>query len=337
MDTLKEKQEKTSKDLRDIDEAFASIAKARTELQGLERRIVEFHVFGEDLNKTEKELKKLRSEVEGAIKSAKDLVGIVRNQYISSQQIVPSDVAQDLTALELLAESLSNKMEEKDREFKKARTVRTDYNADVAEVQNWIKEAELKVQDRSVEPQVLNEHLQQIQQEIGGVTDRLEKLTRNGKVIIEKTQDDEEKRLVQSTIDNLTEQLSQVKSWLEEKKQQVCDTLDAWQRFLSLYQAVLNWVQEKKLFLKDPLQLSTLQEARQKLHDYSVSNSIIPLQNIDIFIQESLMIGFYIYTPIFDLFLIKHLNGVVFGNHNTASSMKNMVLPSMDQCWNCIY
>lgn len=232
-------------------------------------------MFDENLDKTDRDLKTLRSEVESAIRTTKDLTSAIRNKYISSQQVVPSDVAQELTSLELLAESLSNKMDEKDREFKKARTVRSDYISDVKEVENWIKEAELKVRDRSIEPQLLNEHLQQIQQEIGGISDRLEKLIKNGKVIIEKSRSDEERRLVQSTIDTLTEQLAQVKSWLEEKKQQVGDTLDAWQRFLTLYQAVLTWVQEKKVFLREPLQLSTLQEARQKLHDYSVSGMFL--------------------------------------------------------------
>ncbi|CAG9835637.1 unnamed protein product [Diabrotica balteata] len=36
-----------------------------------------------------------------------------------------------------------------------------------------------------------------------------------------------------------------------------------------LYQAVMQWVAEKKVFLKDPLRLSTLTEAKQKLHEYS--------------------------------------------------------------------
>lgn len=50
-------------------------------------------------------------------------------------------------------------MEEKDREFKRARTVRTDYKRAVDEVQSWIQNAEFKVQDRSVEPLQLKENL----------------------------------------------------------------------------------------------------------------------------------------------------------------------------------
>ena len=51
-------------------------------------------------------------------------------------------------------------MEEKDRDFKRARTVRSDYLKDVEEVQIWIQGAEKKVQDQTAEPQVLKENLQ---------------------------------------------------------------------------------------------------------------------------------------------------------------------------------
>jgi nesprin-1 len=54
---------------------------------------------------------------------------------------------------------VSGAMEEKDREFKRARTVRTDYKHAVDEVQSWIQNAEFKVQDRSVEPLQLKENL----------------------------------------------------------------------------------------------------------------------------------------------------------------------------------
>jgi nesprin-1 len=63
--------------------------------------------------------------------------------------------------------------------------------------------------------------IQQIQAEIGAVCDKLDRLTRNGNIICEKSRDANEQDLVRSTISTLTEQLQQVRSWLEEKKLQV--------------------------------------------------------------------------------------------------------------------
>lgn len=269
--SLKEKRKKTNSDLEDIEKVFTDISDLGKSLINIQKEVVDFFVFGEHISETEHNLQNLNSKVENLIQKAKNLITQVREKYIQSQQLVPSDVQQQLSSLELLSETISNIMEEKDREFKRARTIRTEYLSDVEEIQTWIRKAELKVQDRSIEPQQLKEHLQQIQSEIGNIADRLEKLIKNGKTIIEKTKDDEEKVLIQSTINTLTEQLQQVRSWLDEKKQQVGDCLDAWQRFLTLYQAVMSWVQEKRVFLAEPLKLSSLQEARHKLNDYSVS------------------------------------------------------------------
>lgn len=263
---------KTEDDLREIVEALDSIAKEKTDLNKIKLEVEHFYVFDANLERTETNLKQLRNKVDSRIRSAKELASKLKDKYNKSQQLVPSDISQELNQLELLTEAITSAMEEKDREFKKAKTVRSDYLNDVDEVQSWIKDAELKVQDRSVEPQLLQQHLQTIQSEIGGITDRLEKLIKNGKTIIEKTRDEDEKQLIQSTINNLSDQLQQVRSWLEEKRQQVGETLDAWQRFLSLYQTVMTWVQEKRVFLKEPLYITTLTEARQKLHDYSVSS-----------------------------------------------------------------
>lgn len=226
-------------------------------------------MFGEDTEVTERQLNALRKDTKEAIKKAKDNLSAIKETYEKKQQFIPTDISQDINNLELLSEAIINAMDEKDREFKKAKTVRGEYLKDVEQVQAWIKEAELKVQDRSIEPHVLNDHLQQIQSEIGAIGDRLEKLIKNGKVIIDKTKDEEEKPLIQSTINNLTDQLQQVRGWLDEKRQQIGETIDAWQRFLQLYQTVMTWVGEKRTFLKDPVKLTTLHEARQKSHDYN--------------------------------------------------------------------
>lgn len=268
--SLEDKHDKSEDDLKEIVKALDDIELEKAHLRSLQDEIVSFYVFDENTSQTEVQLEELSKKVESRIQEARVLTSDIRGKYQKAQQLVPSDVSQELNQLELLTEAITSAMDEKQREFKKARTIRTDYLNDVDEVQHWIKEAELKVQDRSIEPQLLQDHLQQVQSELGNITDRLEKLIKNGKVIIEKTKDEEEKPIIQTTINSLTDQLQQVKLWLEEKRQQVGETLDAWQRFLTLYQAVMTWVQEKRVFLKEPLYITTLQEARQKLHDYSV-------------------------------------------------------------------
>lgn len=268
--SLRGKSEKASEDLEALENIEREIERLRKRLNETRESASNLYVYGVDQDATELELGELRSQVEDLVDTAKKFSGSIKARYQASQQQVPSDITQHLTALELCAEATAQTMEEKQREQKRARTVRSDYLADVDEVQAWIRQAELKVQDRSVEPAILREHLRQIQNELGTISDKLERLTRNGQTIVKNTRDDAEKELINSTIGNLTEQLAQVRSWLEEKKQIVGDTLDAWQRFLTLYEAVKTWTDEKRQFLVEPLKLSTLQQARQRLHEYSV-------------------------------------------------------------------
>ncbi|XP_076280585.1 muscle-specific protein 300 kDa [Lasioglossum baleicum] len=271
VDSLQKRSRKADEDLESFEDTEREIEQLRKRLNEARDRASGLHVFGPDQDAAESSLEEIRSIVEDLLDTAKKFSGSTKARYQASQQLVPSDLAQHLTGLELCAEATAQVMEEKQREQKRARTVRSDYLTDLDEVQAWIRQAELKVQDRSIEPGPLKEQLKQVQDELGTIADKLERLTRNGRTIAENTRDDTEKQLIDSTVHNVTEQLNQVRNWLDERKQVVADTIDAWQRFLTLYEAVKAWTEEKKQFLVEPLKLSTLVQARQRLHEYSTA------------------------------------------------------------------
>lgn len=99
----------------------------------------------------------------------------------------------------------------------------------------------------------------------------MDRAKRNGLVIIERTTDDEEKEVINATLSALDTQISQLRAWLEQTRQSVGDSLDSWQRFMSLYSAIMQWVAEKRLFLSQPLQLTCLSDAKTKCNEYGVS------------------------------------------------------------------
>ena len=51
-----------------------------------------------------------------------------------------------LSSLEILAESLMGKLEEKERDLSKAQSVRSEYAQDVEKIQFWLQRAEAKIQ-----------------------------------------------------------------------------------------------------------------------------------------------------------------------------------------------
>jgi nesprin-1 len=142
---------------------------------------------------------------------------------------------------------------------------------DVEEVQFWISRSEAKIQDRTLDPHVLKTNLNEIQSEITGISEQLDSLLANGKVISEKTECSQEKELVLSTTTNLTEQLGQLKQLIQDKKNAANDAIDAWQRFLQFHGAVLAWCEEKEAFLAEPFTFTNLSSAKLKLQDYTTA------------------------------------------------------------------
>lgn len=229
----------------------------------------EINVYDEDLKPIEKKLSDFKNKAAENIRESKNFIETTQKTYTKEQNIVPSDISQELVALELLAERLQGAMDDKENEIKRARTVRTEYLTAVDEIRTWIQKTEVKINDRTLEPIKLREILGELSQEIENAYEKLESAKANGRVIIENSRSLNEKELVENTLDQLTQQLSQVRTWLDERKQLADDSLDAWTRFLNLYQIVMTWVAEKKNFLNEPLTLSTLPECREKFDSYS--------------------------------------------------------------------
>ena len=139
------------------------------------------------------------------------------------------------------------------------------------EVQFWISRSESKIQDRTLEPHILKNNLNEIQSEINGISEQLDKLLTNGKIITEKTDNNQEKELVLSTTNNLSEQISSLKNLIQEKKNAANDAIDAWQRFLQFHSALKTWCDEKDSFLKEPFCYTNLSAAKLKLQDYNTA------------------------------------------------------------------
>lgn len=276
--TIIEKDNNIDSDLQHIEKVFGQIADLQDRINLLLEEISELYVFGDDQKHIETKLNQLKTRVGQAIADSKQLVQQTQQEYNKSQGFVPSDVAQELTALEFATERLQAAMDDKERDFKRAKTMRSEYLNGVDYIQTWLHQAELRIQDRSAQPVQFRETLNKIAQELTDVQEKLENVKQSGQVIIEKSRNDDEKDLIRNTIDQLVQQVEQLHSLLDEKRHQVGNSLDAWSRFMQLYQLVMIWASEKRSFLAAPLNVTTLPEARQKMNDYlNAVKSIKPI------------------------------------------------------------
>lgn len=261
--------------LAEIDETVSEFDRVSEKIDAFRQRIEvclakvkTFYAFAED---DESGLRALAEEVSDLAEETKRFT---EESGKRSGGSAAADVSQELSALELSAEALTAAMEEKEREWKRARTARSEYAADVDDVQAWVRAAELTARDRAEPPAPYRERLVAARAEGPQVADRMERLARHARAIVEGSRDAAERQLVSSTVSALGERLAAVTSELEARQAAVEDACDAVARFLALLERVLLWVETQRAFLARPLPLADLAEAQQKQTEYGVSSRL---------------------------------------------------------------
>lgn len=248
------------------------------ELTQIKAQIAAIHVFDENLDKTERELTDIKERLGAKETLIKPFVAGVRDLYNTEQNFIPTDIVQELVNLELLLENNCQLYEDKMKSFKKARSIRSEYLTNVDEVNQWIRNAVDKTNDPHMEPNQFKENLNKLYQEQQLIWERLQCAKKNGEVIIENSHSDEERMLIKTTIDQLEHQLNEIGHLLTEKRQQIENTLDGWSRFLHMHRAVMEWCREKRNMLAEPMEIHTIQQAKQKHIDYSAAvKSVKPI------------------------------------------------------------
>lgn len=261
----------TIKNIEDIDKSFKYLTDLEYIYHQVLEHIKEINFYDPNQEQVELYITNIKLKENEVNEKNKELLENINKIYSQKNQTVPIDLSKEVTNLELYIEKVHTSIEEMEKEYKKARTIRYDYINNVDQIQNWIHTTELKIQDRTMDPIQFKEIIQKLSIQMSDILICYDLVKVNGKIIIDKCQNDDEKFLIEKTIDQLKEQLDQIQIWLDEKKQQIGDTLESWSRFMNLYQLVMSWVGKQKQFLIEPLQLVTLHQARQRSNDYSVS------------------------------------------------------------------
>lgn len=265
-----ENSKQLDKEIIHLEGLFEKISNLHNHINLLTENISEFYVYGNDQGYIENELEKFDFSVNEISDDSHILGEHIQNSYNKQQGFTPTDIVQDLKSLELARENMRRIMADKEREFKRAKTVRSEYLNSVDFINTWVHQAELRIQDRTLEPVLLKDSISDVQKELGTVYEKLEITKQCAIIIVNNSQSSEEKVLIQSTVDQLEKQIEQIHTELEEKKNQLHDSLDAYARFMKLYEIVMKWAAEKKEFIDISLNVTTLNEARQKMNEYMV-------------------------------------------------------------------
>lgn len=262
------------KEFKRFDGILETISNLHSQINSLVEKIADLYVYGVDNDTIQTKLDQLVLDVKKVSDDCTTLTEQTQESYCNQQGFVPTDINLELKSLELAAENMKGVMADKEREFKRAKTVRTEYLICVDHVQVWLQQAELRIQDRTLDPVRLKDLINDVQKELAAIHDKMDTLKQCALIIVDNSQSDDEKRLIQTTIEQLERQIEQLQTDLEDKKHHLHDSMDALSRFMKLYEIVMKWTTEKREFIAISLNVTTLAEARQKMNEYMVRTRV---------------------------------------------------------------
>lgn len=268
---ISENNGQVDKELKHFDELLSKISNLHNQINLLIEKITDLYVYGDNQDAIQTDLDQLQLNVNRISDDSHALTQQIQDSYGKQQGFVPIDISQELKSLELSAENMKGAMADKEREFKRAKTVRSEYLNGIDFIQVWLQQAELRIQDRTLEPVRSKEIINDVQKELATIFEKLDTVKQCAVIIVDNSRSDDERKLIRNTIEQLEKQIEQIRTDLEAKKHQLHDSLDAYARFMKLYESVMKWVAEKREFIAISLNVTTLPEARQKMNEYMVN------------------------------------------------------------------
>lgn len=237
-----------------------------SELQKIEQQLAEFDPFLKDTDQNQHTLNQINNKLSNYRAEIRKL----QNSLEAFKEFISPEVSQILKDLELKAERLFDTMEEYNRAFKLAKTIRSEYLLNTEKVSYWINDTEEKLKSHYTEPLEYKVSIHNCCQERPTVSEWFDIARKNGIDILQSTHDDQEAQAIRQNLDHIQERLGHVYGLLDEQKTIIDNVVDAWCKFMELYQIIINWAAEKKIFVSQELKIHNQQEAQTKLSEYSV-------------------------------------------------------------------
>jgi nesprin-1 len=253
-----------------IKDLSTNCAQIDGELQKVEHQLTEFDPYSKDIEQNQQTI----DQINNKLTNYKNEIQKLTKSLDEFEEFIAPEITTHLKELELKVEKLLDTMEEHNRAFKMAKTIRSDYLYNAEKVHCWINDTEEKLKCHYTEPLEYKVSIHNSCQERPSVTEWFETANKSGQSIIESTQDEREALNIRQNLEQTRERLNQAFALLDEQKIIIDNVVDAWSKFMELYQIIINWATEKKIFVGQELRINNQQEALVKLNEYSVSQEM---------------------------------------------------------------
>lgn len=237
------------------------------ELQKVELQLADFDPYSKDIGQNQEAIDQAKNK----LNNYKAEIQTLNKSLDEFEEFIAPEITKQLKDLELKVEKLLDTMDEYNRSLKMARTIRSDYLFNTEKVHCWINDTEDKLKCHYTEPLEYKVSIHNSCQERPSVLEWFDTANKNGQSLIYSMQDEREALIMRQNLEQTRERLNQVFVSLDEQKTIIDNVVDAWSKFMELYQIIINWATEKKIFVGQELKINNQQEAKVKLNEYSVS------------------------------------------------------------------
>lgn len=265
--TLNGKYIQVKKILELLKDLSTNCAQIDVELKKIEAQLAVFDPYSKDIDQNQQTLDQIHSK----LNNFKGEIVKLNKSADEFEEFLAPEITTSLRESELRVEKLLDTMDQYERAFKIAKTVRSDYLYNTEKVHCWINDTEEKLKTHYSEPLEYKVSIHNSCQERSAVSEWFDTACKSGQNILESIHDEHEKHAIQQNLEQTRERLGQVFALLNEQKAIIDNVVDAWSKFMELYQIIINWATEKKVFVSQELKLNNQQEAQAKLNVYSVS------------------------------------------------------------------
>lgn len=249
-----------------IKDLSQNCAQIDTELQKVEQQLTELDPYAKDIDQSQHTIDQINNKLTNYRAEVKKIA----NSLDEFEEYISPEIIKHLKDLELKIEGLLDKMEEYNRAFKMAKTIRSEYLFNMEKVQCWITDTEEKLKSHYTEPLEYKVSIHNSCQERPLVREWYDTAAKNGQSLIESTQEESEAFSIRQNLEQTRERLGQIFTLLDDQKTIIDNVVDAWSKFMELYQIIINWATEKKIFVNQELKINNQQEAQTKLNEYTV-------------------------------------------------------------------
>jgi len=204
-----------SDDVTGLDGLEEKVTELSEQVNRLTKALDNLNVWGENQDEIELQLKELKSDTECIRCAFNDLEKDSKNELGHEPQ---QETADKLVNIGLRVEKALADLNEYTIEQGRAKDIRVEFNVAVENINIWITNLEAKIENRQSGISASKRNISEVQSDLNAIGEQYNKLMKNGKILTDNIENQQDKENILLTTKNLILKIAQLKKIVKNNK-----------------------------------------------------------------------------------------------------------------------